>query len=335
MVSGFLRKAGSEINSLNCRQRHKGDQRWCTVVANDATEQAHNLRDWQQEYDQLSGGAFWGRIDEYRFTHVRVFQEYTNQSLIQQCNVWPEAIWLGFSVNDQSCKMNGVDVNSRQLMLRPGDQQFELVTPENYQIFGIVIKKNRLFQCAEAQGINLENALNKNALSQQMTAQWDPKKLHDLRGALTQIITPYDKCSVQEDDLLTTVLNVLGQSNFAHKVTPSFHRRKAAVDQIRELTAHNAGSLLTITQLCREVNMSRRSLQYSFETVLGINPQKYLKITRLNQVRRQFKLGLEEHETIASVAHRCGFNHPGQFAYDYKQLFRESPSQTLARVCRH
>ena len=35
-----------------------------TSEAFDADLHAHNLTNWQQEYDQLSGGHFYGRIDE-------------------------------------------------------------------------------------------------------------------------------------------------------------------------------------------------------------------------------------------------------------------------------
>ena len=36
----------------------------CTQEAFDADEHAQNLTRWQQEYDQLSPGSFYGRLDE-------------------------------------------------------------------------------------------------------------------------------------------------------------------------------------------------------------------------------------------------------------------------------
>ncbi|MEI8618536.1 helix-turn-helix domain-containing protein [Pseudoalteromonas sp. B193] len=35
--------------------------------------------------------------------------------------------------------------------------------------------------------------------------------------------------------------------------------------------------------------VSRRTLQYSFESILGINPLRFLRLTRLNNVRRELK----------------------------------------------
>lgn len=79
--------------------------------------------------------------------------------------------------------------------------------------------------------------------------------------------------------------------------------------------------------------MSRRTLQYSFETILGISPLRFLRVTRLNQVRRALAEAGEvgSGHTVTQISAEWGFWHAGQFAKDYKQLFGESPSDTLRR----
>ncbi|WP_249185400.1 helix-turn-helix domain-containing protein [Moritella sp. 5] len=73
--------------------------------------------------------------------------------------------------------------------------------------------------------------------------------------------------------------------------------------------------------------MSRRTLQYSFESILGISPQRFIRLTRLNQIRRELS---KPHQTraIVDVALDYGFYHPGGFSQDYKLLFGENPSTT-------
>ena len=88
---------------------------------------------------------------------------------------------------------------------------------------------------------------------------------------------------------------------------------------------------LTITDLCELVHVSRRTLQYCFEDVLGISPLKYMRISRLNAVRRVLSEGLKAEQTISLIAQQWGFYHPGQFAHDYTSLFGENPSATVAR----
>ena len=73
--------------------------------------------------------------------------------------------------------------------------------------------------------------------------------------------------------------------------------------------------------------MSRRTLQYCFEDVLGINPVQYLRILRLNGARRQLREAETRH--VRDVAADWGFWHFSQFSSDYRKLFGHSPSETL------
>jgi AraC family ethanolamine operon transcriptional activator len=86
---------------------------------------------------------------------------------------------------------------------------------------------------------------------------------------------------------------------------------------------------VTITDLCRATHVSRRTLQYSFESILGISPNQYLRISRLNGVRRAL-LQSDGVEHITDIASQWGFWHMSQFAKDYANLFGERPSQTLS-----
>jgi AraC family ethanolamine operon transcriptional activator len=51
----------------------------------------------------------------------------------------------------------------------------------------------------------------------------------------------------------------------------------------------------------------------------------------LNQVRRQLQMRRSDKIKIADVANDWGFWHMGQFAKDYRRMFGELPSDTLAR----
>jgi len=58
---------------------------------------------------------------------------------------------------------------------------------------------------------------------------------------------------------------------------------------------------------------------------------RYLKVLRLNRVRRGLRHGTPERDTVTSVALRDRFLDLGRFACEYRQLFGESPSDTLRR----
>ncbi|MAD44510.1 MAG: AraC family transcriptional regulator [Oceanospirillaceae bacterium] len=308
--------------------------RWCVSEATDADQHAHNLRDWQQEYDQLSAGRFYGRIDEVAVPSLQVFREYTSQSLHQHCNVWPDSVWLGFASAPQGsedvCRINGQSVSAQELMCRPGNCDFELLTPDDFHIYGIVVSQRLLMDTADVQGVEI-----RDGMWSEPRRHWHNGKLQMLRHIMGRMFAGNAGRPgvIHQDMLLGSVLEVLGDGEARSTLqNTTFARRKAVVERVQEYLAAHPGESITITDLCRLTHVSRRTLQYSFETVLGLSPLKYLRLSRLNNMRRALLEGLGEDETIASKSSEWGFWHAGQFAHDYRQLFGETPSQTLNRA---
>lgn len=60
-------------------------------------------------------------------------------------------------------------------------------------------------------------------------------------------------------------------------------------------------------------------------------PDAYLKCVRLNRVRNDLRQMESAETSVQAVANNWGFWHMGHCARDYKELFRELPSETLAR----
>lgn len=304
--------------------------KWRMLEAADAEEQAHNLKDWQQQYDQISHGEFYGRINEISLNHVHAFREYTSQAVRQQCNVWPDSIWLGFSADNKTCRINGHNVGNQTLMVRPGNTEFELVTPEEFHIYGIVVSQNALMAVADKQDISLNLSLLNSPMR-----DWSSQKINQLKDLLNTLIKPNHTnvaSELQEDMLLMAMLDILQQDDTHRRQSPSLAKRQAAVAKVKAHLLTHPNKQITITELCELVHVSRRTLQYSFEDVLGISPLRYLRISRLNAVRRTLLSGIKDDETILRISEQWGFWHAGQFAHDYTQLFGENPSQTRSRI---
>ncbi|MBS7789722.1 helix-turn-helix domain-containing protein [Roseococcus sp. SDR] len=96
------------------------------------------------------------------------------------------------------------------------------------------------------------------------------------------------------------------------------------------LRAHLARPI-TRDELCEALAVSRRKLQDAFVAVLGLSPVAYLKMRRLVLARRALQEDEGAKRQVKSVALSHGFWHFGYFARDYRALFGETPSQTLAR----
>jgi len=301
-----------------------------TAVAYDADEHACNLTDWQQRYDQISAGQFRGSITELASDGLQVFHEFTSQSLHQNCNVWPDSIWLGIAATPGAdSRINGIAVGDNELMCRPGDCEFELMTPENHHIYGIVARREELIRTAQIQGVEIDW----RDFSAHERLSLPEKTMTDLRFLLHRLLrepTVLPGARLQQDLVMMALLEILQQESPKRETAPSYQRRKRVVERaVAHMEAHR-DQPVTITELCNRVGASRRTLQYSFDSIVGVSPVQYLRVTRLNGVRRGL-LKADRGTTVADIAAEWGFLHLSQFAKDYRELFGEKPSDTLEK----
>ncbi|MGV8834056.1 MAG: helix-turn-helix domain-containing protein [Devosia sp.] len=94
------------------------------------------------------------------------------------------------------------------------------------------------------------------------------------------------------------------------------------------LAAH---AVPTIVDICVALAVSERTLLYAFHDYVGMSPQTYLRRCRLNRVRAVLLAGSPQTVTVTQAAMQLGFLHLGRFAGDYRQVFEETPTATLAR----
>ena len=303
------------------------------IEATDADQHAHNLTNWQQQYDQVSAGKFYGQLVELQFDGLQVFQEHTSQALRQTCNTWDQSLWLGIPVDEnQSSKINGLSIEKNNIMCRPGNHQFELITPHSFDIYGLVVEQEKIQAMAASHNI----AIDWNNLYQQGRLTLPTKTITALRFVLNNLLSAnamnnshQRPAKLQHDVIMMALLESLENAQPVKSESLSFFRRQQIVEQVKDYLHVHQDSAVTINDLCTLSHVSRRTLQYSFETILGISPLRYLRLSRLNGVRRE--LLANQKESIADIAAKWGFWHLSQFTQDYKQLFNELPSVTLGK----
>jgi len=117
------------------------------------------------------------------------------------------------------------------------------------------------------------------------------------------------------------------------KNAPAHHPscRHQLMKQAEEMILETLARPWTVHDLCTALHVSERTLRYSFQEYFGMSPMIYLKVQRLNGVRRQLKASRADQVTVTDIAIQWGFWHMGQFAKDYKKMFGECPSETLRR----
>ncbi|MES2074884.1 MAG: helix-turn-helix domain-containing protein [Pseudomonadota bacterium] len=323
-----------------------------TVLAHDADQLACELTNWQQSYDQISAGLFRGALVELRMPKIQVFKESLSQAVRQSCRVWPGAIWFGLPDHPVATRINGRQAGQEWIMVQPGEQEFELVTPSAYGIYGIVVCRRMLAEAAERSGCLIDwermqaaevlqvDGAARAACVQTLAALLGgdghgapaggavPTRAglfgDDGHGGAAAQATPH-----WQEAVLGALLEMLDRSCIEPVAAASVQRRQRVVAKAREyILAHRADSI-TVPELCEQVHVSRRTLQYCFEDVLGMSPMLYLRMVRLNGVRRQLHDPAARGSAIGDVAGAWGLCNFSQFSSDYRKLFGECPSASM------
>ena len=312
--------------------------RWSRAVFTDIDEQAAALRGWNQEYLQLSPGAFCGTVQQLQLDGVGLFIEDLQRAVHQTGCVRPDVVALGVPVVLQGDSTFCGHVGDASAMhVFSGRDGFEFRSPQRHIMLGIevdlplfeshVIDRAQGDASAFAGRAHLQAGdlgvilvLRQFLLDLFTSAACEPAlleaDLHRLRMRDELL-----------DHLAAAVASAGDESCNATRTQPFPAPQSALVDRARQLVAGRLDDPPTVGEICTQLGVSRRTLQSCFQATWGMGPLAWLNTLRLNAVRRQLKTA----ESVTEAATRFGFWHFGHFARDYRELFGETPSQTLRR----
>lgn len=306
-----------------------------THVAYDADEQARNLHGWSQTYDQLAAGCFVGGLTELCIDDMQVFVETTSHTLRQTCEVQKDAYWFGIPVCPLgSGRIDAQVISGDALAFRPGGVEFELVTPTGYEIFGVVVKSEVLRGYAsEVERVSLSDHLPNTevvTIGAQRKAQLCTllRQLLDDGAASGAPLSSFARGNLQAS-VLASLFDAGALPASETIAMPARSRRQSIVWEAREYVLANRDRAVNVPELCERLHVSRRTLQYCFQDVLGMAPATYLRAIRLNGARRDLSNAARDARSVQDVAIAWGFWHLSQFATDYRKLFGVRPSETL------
>lgn len=104
-------------------------------------------------------------------------------------------------------------------------------------------------------------------------------------------------------------------------------KKNSLLKQAEEYMIDNWHKDMVSADICQEVGVSQRTLEYTFKHYYNISPKAYLKKIRLNKFH-QALLRKSRDISINELAQEFGFSHRGHLARDYQKLFGKLPSQS-------
>jgi len=109
-----------------------------------------------------------------------------------------------------------------------------------------------------------------------------------------------------------------------------WHRHQQIMLRFREWLDANNHRAVYLQEVCTALKISAPTLRRCCEEHLGMSPMQYLRLRRLNLARHELQRRNSQ-TSVTATAMNYGFWHLGRFADEYRALFGESPSVTLAR----
>lgn len=302
----------------------------------DAQEQAALLPGWNQAYWQLSRGTYEGTVRAVGFDGTYVFIESANRALLQRGHLAHGTIAVAVPLRlTGSARFCGETCSYDQAYVYSGRDGFEFCSPADHQVAGIALSPELVAALGTGQGRgNLIDRLGDRA----HVRSADPQALEGLRRLVSGLMDAFATTPVLvtnrhtraalKDAIVANVCDLFDADAVTTSAPMQLRARWSLVARARELIDAAPQEPMNVARLCTALDVSRRTLQYCFQDVLGLSPIAYLRALRLNGARR----ALLEGTGVTDAALDWGFWHLGQFAADYRQMFGELPSVTTQRA---
>ncbi|RQS66522.1 helix-turn-helix domain-containing protein [Burkholderia sp. Bp8963] len=302
----------------------------------DVEEQARAFDGWNLNYTQISKGAFHGASSLVSLGGIRLLVERLDKVILQRGAVPADRFAVAVPLElEGHARMCGERSERDSLHVFSCLPEFEFYSPDRHLLVNVDIDVDRLSaESLRSLAASLRSGMTAPVI--RMTADVAEGLRQLLRRMLAAstnpAATPPERVRESVELVERTILFALAEALEAHSETAVASPARGArhwtlINAIQERLRDPSTCPLSIAELCVELGLSRRTIQYAFREVLDLNPVSYLRAVRLNHVRRDLRLG----DSVTVAATRWGFLHLGDFSRDYRSMFGELPSVTARR----
>ncbi|WP_198263069.1 helix-turn-helix domain-containing protein [sulfur-oxidizing endosymbiont of Gigantopelta aegis] len=309
----------------------------------DASEQ-QAAQDWLAwENHQLKPGHYKGRLRELHLDSLSIVEENQNQAAHKHGLMEKNLCTISYiRPNTEKNRFSEHSIDENELYFLPSNTEFDVQIEANVETIYFRFEQSRVQERASVlcpkswEKPPTDLMLFKAPLQKQLDCF--VRHLFSTQSILLEKYSVDNKKSLDQIIMDQVLLTLDFENNPGKNATGLIARRRAfhVVGRAREyiITAHNNQLCPSIIDICHEIKVSQRTLQYSFKILLGLTPINYLRILRLNWARRQLKHPVSNDTTVTDIAMRWGFWHLGKFSNCYMTMFGELPSTTLKQAYR-
>jgi len=304
------------------------------IEAADLDEYRDAVDQWQVDFDQLSAGSFTPCLKYAQAGSLLFYRVHWNQRLHVNGATPAGHIMVGIPASRQThIIMDGVPLDDGFFAVKPAAADIDFSTAAISDHIILLIPPELLERhLGEESAAALKDGHN--------SIHYNPVCTIELARTISRMLAGCARHNEMLDDeqtcnaIQSELLDILAQHQSPMPDRPNRANRpkrrralKKALEYINELP-----HTIAIPQLAAKTGVSQRTLEYAFVENYGVSPIRFLRLQRLNRLRRALADAEPGTTTITEAATEYGFSELGRMASEFQQMFGQTPSSTLAET---
>lgn len=244
---------------------------------------------------------------------------------------------FGFAVPEQgpSLKFSGEEMDHCRLASAMTGEEMDVFAAGGLKQFVVLLDHARLLALADEAGLpgDVQRALQSGRSTMPLVSK--PRAVAELGQKLQHLLRLAAAGELQmdaeqlEDWVYAQALSILDVKELPTGRPPAAVLVRRAIE-----IADSHGGPVRVAHLCGCLRVSPSSLESAFKSVTGVPPHAFFLRRRLNHARTLLLREDPGQRNVTDIASELGFSELGRFAVRYRQMFGETPSETLRRAPR-
>jgi len=299
-------------------------------------------RGFEVEHRLLSPGRFRACIQRFSFPEFSMdFWSYT-QPVFAACNLNPSMIAFAVIIeSDQPVWANGRRIEAGQIMVFPEGGTLNIRLARGRCLWGVIHIARDVLQQRALKRLGRELRIPDDGCVSRKEASSRAEGLREqainllLADSASMGLLPVSELSCRAEALLDTLVSSVGGFDSASKCRvqagSAEQRRHALICDAEAYIRSRRHLPYSAQELSSHLGLGERQLERAFRDAYGYGPCHWHQLTRLNYAHRELrKAKAMGRGIVTEIATGFGFTHLGRFSVMYRNLFGESPRDTLA-----
>jgi AraC-like DNA-binding protein len=306
----------------------------------EADEYAAAMRQGTVELTVMQRGAFAAKLCRIDFKRLWMQRFSVNLGWTSHIDYWGGYATIAFQTRPGPNMMrNGRECTYTSIVRLSADQSYYLSSPGSASYGTISLPLDELASLGPMVGARAPISRKDYAMhTPSPAALAKVRRLHEAAGHLAEdaptVLAHPEAARGLEQALIEAMTASFGDAE-VDEDRAALRQHATIMRRFHTAIEQRLDQPLYLPELCKEIGASERTLRACCQEHLGMGPKHFLLLRRMHMVRRALRASTPADTSVTEIATRYGFWQFGRLAAEYKALFGETPSRTLASPVPH